>query len=69
MNVSMTHALDILKTEKRQLEKCLSEWQSEQYPDAKEQRDRKLRSCEKAITCLELVRNGINPFTNGAFKL
>jgi predicted transcriptional regulator len=65
MNVSMTHALDILKTEKRQLQECLSNWDCEQYPEAKEKRDRKLRSVEKAITCLTLVNDGINPLTNG----
>lgn len=68
MNVSMTHALDVLKTEKRQLQECLSNWDCEQYPEAKEKRDRKLLSCERAITCLDLINNGIDPFTNGAFK-
>lgn len=68
MKTSMTHALDVLKLEKKQLEDCLSNWDCEQYPDAKEKRDRKLRSCEKAITCITLVSNGINPFNNGAFE-
>jgi len=68
MNVSMTHALDILKTKRRQLKECLSNWDCEQYPEAREKRDRKVLSCERAITCLELINNGINPVNNGAFK-
>ena len=64
----MTHALDVLKTEKKQLQECLSNWDCEQYPEAREKRDRKLQSVEKAITCLTLVISGINPFTNGAFE-
>lgn len=68
MNMTMTHALDVLKTEKHQLEKCLSNWDLEQYPEAREERDRKLRSCELAITAIELVNNGFNPLENGAFN-
>ena len=64
----MTYALDILKKEKKQLQDCLSNWDCEQYPEAKEKRDRKLLSCEKAITLIELVNNGIDPFTNGMFN-
>lgn len=67
MNITMTHALDVLKTEKHQLEKCLSNWDLEQYPEAREKRDRKLRSCELAITALELLNKGINPLINGCF--
>ena len=64
----MTHAIDVLRIEKRQLEECLSKWDCEQYPEAKEKRDRKLQSITKSITCLTLVSSGIDPFTNGAFK-
>lgn len=64
----MTHALDVLKLEKEQLEKCLSNWDCEQYPEAKEKRDRKLQSVNKAITLIELVSKGLNPYNNGAFE-
>lgn len=58
----MTHALSVLKLEKRQLEDCLSNWDCNHYPDAKKIRDEKLSSR------IELVVNGINPLTNGAFE-
>lgn len=64
----MNYSIEILEKEKRQLKECLSNWDCEQYPEAKEKRDRKLQSVEKAITCLILVSDGIDPFTNGAFK-
>ena len=66
MKISMTHALDVLKLEKKQLEDCLSNWDCEQYPEAKEKRDRKLQSIILAITCINNVSIGINPLNNGA---
>ena len=45
----MTHALDILKTEKKQLQECLSNWDCEQYPEAREKRDRNLRELKKVL--------------------
>lgn len=68
MSISLTHALDVLKTEKRQLQECLSNWDCEQYPEAREKRDRKLLSCERAITCLEIINNGIDHINNEAFN-
>ena len=68
MKDSMTHALGVLKLEKRQLEDCLSNWDCNHYPDAKKIRDEKLSSCCIAITCIELVINGLNPLINGAFE-
>jgi hypothetical protein len=68
MKISMIHALDILKLEKKQLEDCLSNWDCSHYPEAKKIRDEKLTSCIIAITCINLVINGINPLNNGAFE-
>lgn len=48
----MDYAIFILEKEKGYIEKCLSEWQSENYPDAKKERDKKLKSINEAITKL-----------------
>lgn len=68
MKDSMTHALDVLKLEQKQLQDCLSNWDCTHYPEAKKTRDEKLSSCIIAITCIELVVNGFNPLNNGAFE-
>lgn len=48
----MNYAVFILEKEKGYLEKCLSEWQSENYPDAKKERNAKLKSINDAIVKL-----------------
>jgi hypothetical protein len=63
----MQHSINILKEEEKQLQNNLSI-----IPDNKRELREltfiKLEDLTTAITCLELVKNNINPFTNSAFK-
>ena len=45
----MDYAIFTLEKEKEYLIKCLSEWQSENHPDARKERDKKLKSINEAI--------------------
>ena len=60
----MKYAIRILEEERKVLLQCLSEWQSEKYPDAKREREVKVELLTKAIICLSKVENGINPLIN-----
>lgn len=42
----------MLEREKQHLEKCLSEWDTKEYPLAKKERDDKLNEVNKAIEIL-----------------
>jgi len=64
----MEYSIEILEKEIKLLNDSLSEWDIKNYPDARKIRQIKLDDLQKAKTCLNLVINGINPFTNGAFK-
>ena len=54
----MKYAIRALEEEKRQLELCLSDWDIKKYPDARIERQVRLDSLIKAITCLNKLQNG-----------
>ena len=64
----MEYSIEVLEKEIKHLTECLSEWDLKHYPEARKVRQLKLDDLQKAKTCLNLVNNGIDPFTNGAFK-
>lgn len=53
----MTYAIEILEKEKAILEKCLSEWDEREYPEAKKEREKRLKDINKAIEKLNETRN------------
>jgi hypothetical protein len=63
----MDEAIFILEKEKKLLEDCLKGWKSQNHPEAFKQRNIKLAQICRALTCLRLVENNVNPFTNEAF--
>lgn len=54
----MNYAIEVLEKEKLLLEKCLSEWDCKEYPDAKKQRDNRLLEINQSI---EKIKNVLNP--------
>jgi len=63
----MNYSIEILERERDILKKCLSEWQSENYPDAKKEREKRLKDIDECISILLCVKDGINPFSECAF--
>jgi len=51
MQIDMKYAIEIL--EKKQLEIVLSEWELDHYPEARKERDKRLKDLEKAIEILK----------------
>lgn len=51
-------AINVLNREKELLEKCLNEWESKEYPEAKKERERKLKEINNAIEELNKLNNG-----------
>ena len=49
----MEYAIETLVNEKKILEKCLSEWESKNYPEAKKQREKRLSDLNEAIKVIE----------------
>lgn len=45
----MNYAVKILEEEKTRLEKCLNEWESENYQEAKKEREKRLNDINNAI--------------------
>jgi hypothetical protein len=64
----MRYAINQLKEERKNLEKCLSEWDLKKYADARIERQVRLESLMQAIQCLEIVSNGFNPLESGGFE-
>jgi len=52
----MNYAIEILEEESDRLQKCLSDWDLKCYPEARAERERKLKSLEKAINKLKLCK-------------
>jgi len=50
----MDEAIFVLEKEKRLLEECLKGWRRDHYPDAFNQRDKKLKEIKKAIELLKI---------------
>lgn len=49
----MNYAIEILEKEKQILETCLSEWDFTTYPEARKDRNEKLKNLVKAIEYLK----------------
>ena len=49
----MTYAIEILEKEMLLLEKCLSKWEAESYPEARKERNEKYKNLVKAIEYLK----------------
>lgn len=48
----MNYVISLLEKEIKILNQCLSEWDCEQYPEAKKQREIKLKQMQKALSIL-----------------
>lgn len=53
----MKYAIEVLEKDQKYLEKCLSEWDLKNHPDARKLRSDKLKSLEKAISHLTSVQS------------
>jgi len=51
----MNHAIEILEKEKELLERCLSDWDLKHYPEARKNRNCKLRDLKNAINKLKPI--------------
>ena len=49
----MIYAIEILEKEMLLLEKCLTKWEAEKYPEARKERNEKYKSLVKAIEYLK----------------
>jgi len=49
----MVYVISLLEKDKYILEKCLSEWETKEYPIAKKEREDKLIEINKAINILK----------------
>lgn len=52
----MNYALEVLTKERALIEKALSEWHEQSYPEAKKDRNSKLKNLNKAINTLNRER-------------
>ena len=50
----MEYVINLLEKDKTILERCLSEWETKEYPIAKKEREDKLNEINKAINILKL---------------
>jgi len=50
----MTHAIQTLEKEKQLLTDCLSDWDLQQYPEARKEREIKLKEINNALEKLRL---------------
>ena len=48
----MNYAIKILQNELNILQRCLNEWESENYPEAKKEREKRLNDINNAINKL-----------------
>jgi len=48
----MTYAIEILEKEKELLTKCLNEWDTQTYPEAKKEREKRLNDINNALQLL-----------------
>lgn len=51
--VLMSYAIEILEKEIRILSKCLSDWESKEYPLAKTEREKRLSDLNKALEVIQ----------------
>lgn len=50
---AMNYAVQLLEKEKEMLEKILSEWDETEYPEARKDRDKKLKDLNKALKLIQ----------------
>lgn len=62
----MNYAIETLEKEKALIEKALTEWETKQYPEAKKQREKRLKELDNAI--ITLVIKEISTETNSICK-
>ena len=48
----MSYSIQVLEREKHLLEKCLNEWESKEYQEAKKERETKLKDINESIIIL-----------------
>ncbi len=53
----MDYVIEILERERSILERCLNNWESEQYSEAKKERDKRLKEVLSAIELLKSPNN------------
>ena len=58
----MNYSINQLEKEAKSLRICLSDWDSDNYPISKKDRQDKLNDLEMAISVLKMVQDGTNPF-------
>ena len=49
----MSYAIEVLEKEMKLLTDCLSEWQLKDYPEAREERNKKVKNIVKSIEYLK----------------
>lgn len=49
----MYYAIEVLEKERQLIKDCLSTWEKEKYPEARQQREIKLKELEKGIETLK----------------
>jgi hypothetical protein len=54
--MSCEYSILILEKEINILNRCLSEWEAEKYPEARKQRDMRLEDLKSAVESLELLK-------------
>jgi len=50
----MSYAIEVLEKEKALIEKALNNWESKEYPEAKKERDKRLKELNEAIEKLTI---------------
>ena len=45
----MNYAVQLIEKEINILEKCLNEWETNQYPEAKQEREKRLKELKEAL--------------------
>ena len=48
----MKYAIELIEREINLLQRCLSEWECKEYPDAKKERDKRLNELNEALNKL-----------------
>lgn len=49
----MNYAVQLIEKEINILEKCLNEWETNQYPEAKQEREKRLKELKEALILIK----------------
>ena len=60
----MNYSINQLEKEAKSLRICLSDWDLNNYPITRKDRQDKLNDLEMAISVLKTVQDGVNPFSS-----